>query len=47
MATLKDEELLFLSNLMHMKSEEVIDESGVNCGSPFENVWTEKKANST
>lgn len=42
MATFTDQELLFLSNLMHMKQEIVTDEEGNNHGSPFEYVWTEK-----
>lgn len=39
MARFTDEELLFLSNLIHMKYEEVIDEFNNNHGSPFEDIW--------
>ena len=41
MANFTDQELLFLSNLMHMKKEEVKDKSNTNNGSPFEDVWIE------
>lgn len=41
MSTFTDQELLFLSNLMHMKKEIVTDKIGINHGGPFEDVWIE------
>jgi len=44
MATFTDQELLFLSNLMHMKSEAIYNNGVKVSDSPFENVWTDKMA---
>ncbi len=43
MADYKDEELLFLSNLMHMKRESIYDEENKKYLFPFENVWVNEK----
>jgi hypothetical protein len=44
MGSFKDEELLFLSNLMHMKAEKIIVD-GVEVKSPFRDIWTDEYAN--
>jgi hypothetical protein len=44
MANFKDEELLFLSNLMHIK-EELIIVDDVEVKSPFRDIWTDEYAN--
>lgn len=40
MAEYTDEELLFLSNLMHMKKENIYDKNHNIISSPFNNIWT-------
>lgn len=47
MAEYTDQELLFLSNLMHMKKEVVYDENGKRNLIPFDNVWNESKVGTT
>jgi hypothetical protein len=46
MAEYSDQELLFLSNLMHMKKETVEDKNG-NDLIPFADVWTESEKGNT
>lgn len=45
MKELSDQELLYLSNLMHMRKEEIRDKSGNIVESPFKDVWNEKNLN--
>lgn len=45
MAEYSDEELLFLSNLMHMRDEDICDENkNIIYPSPFEDIWTKKNS---
>lgn len=47
MAELKDEELLFLSNLMHMRREEVYDSKTNQYLDVFKDIWDDKQKNMT
>lgn len=47
MAEYTDQELLFLSNLMHMKMETVYDKNSGKNLMPFDNVWIDSKKGST
>lgn len=42
MATYTDQELLFLSNLMHMRNENIYDKENNKIMNPFNDIWTEK-----